>query len=121
MAGALTFVTVQTLVLFLGFLVLRYCEAMRVCAYNDCYVGICQNERPCEKHGELKCWCGQMAVRNCGIAVTFVCGQPLCKAHSCNQTGYGLTGHGHHSREGQEQYRQFKATETGKKGGRTKA
>lgn len=70
---------------------------MNKCAYQPAWTD-CQNEaesgeRFCSEHGEKKCWCGQQATHECGIAVSLVCGQPLCDDHECCFRTHSEHGH----------------------------
>lgn len=55
------------------------------CGYREPWAPICRRERPCLSHEDLKCWCGEQAWRGCTIAVSLVCGAPLCLDHECIQ------------------------------------
>lgn len=86
------------------------------CVFEECWVGQCKaagSGEPvlCERHREDTCWCGAQAIRQCGVAGSFVCGAPLCGVHECAHVGSGMTGDGPHSKKGQEQFRAWKAGE----------
>lgn len=49
------------------------------CGFGIAWVGPCDNEKPCEKHRDLKCdSCGQPATHQCDQTGQFVCGVNLC-------------------------------------------
>jgi hypothetical protein len=84
------------------------------CIYDVPWQGECGNEAVsneppiCDKHADKECWCGEQAVKGCSVASSLVCGQPLCETHKCHRTGSGMTGTTHHSKEGREQYMEWK-------------
>jgi len=84
------------------------------CLYEMAWVGRCKNptlERRgvCDKHVDDRCWCGGQAVRECGIAMTFVCGARLCGEHECRNVAAGLTASPGvpHSEKGLQQWKDF--------------
>lgn len=85
---------------------------MSHCPFLEAYIGRCGNTAVegsdfCEKHAEYRCWCGAQATHNCDVAVSLVCGAPLCDNHDCHYTGAGMTGTGAHSTKGRQQYLEF--------------
>lgn len=56
------------------------------CKFDLAWVGPCNREGYpfCEEHSKVRCRaCGGQAVRECSIAVSLVCGHPLCKICKC--------------------------------------
>jgi hypothetical protein len=79
------------------------------CRYTLAWVGPCEKEAQpgldvCSTHANKKCWCKKQAYQECSIAVTLVCGRPICNDHGCNLRGYGLTGVGAHDEQGEADY-----------------
>ena len=42
----------------------------------------------CDEHASKRCWCGAQATTECSIAVSLVCGAPLCEEHECRYDGH---------------------------------
>jgi hypothetical protein len=65
------------------------------CGYREPWAPICKAERPCHRHESLMCWCGDRANHGCQVAVSLVCGAPLCEIHHCRCDGhdYGAEEH----------------------------
>lgn len=85
------------------------------CPYDEPWIGRCGKDikegtspHRCGKHDGYDCWCGKPGVRGCSVAVSFVCGRPLCEDHKCNRKGRGMTGDMWHSKEGRDQYKRWK-------------
>jgi hypothetical protein len=86
-------------------------EATKFCKFDEAWVGICKKPLVdgdfCDKHKTQVCWCGAQATRNCDIAMSLVCGAPLCSEHGCINMGGPLTGSNPHSDKGQKQLREM--------------
>jgi hypothetical protein len=56
-----------------------------LCGFNEAWIGLCKNLRPCNKHATLVCCvCKNRATHECDQTGQFVCGYPLCD--DCDHT-----------------------------------
>lgn len=58
------------------------------CGYKEPWGRVCRLDRPCPVHEGVVCWCGDRASLGCTIAVSLVCGAPLCPSHECKIPGH---------------------------------
>lgn len=61
---------------------LKLVQERGLCGFIEPWIGHCLNTTPCEKHGNMKCWCGAQAVEGCHLTGVLVCGAPLCQKHT---------------------------------------
>lgn len=67
---------------------------MDICSFIRAWSGRCtkpaayEGGTMCDEHASKRCWCGDQAVTECSIAVSLVCGAPLCGEHGCRYDGH---------------------------------
>jgi hypothetical protein len=61
-------------------------EPMQECQFDEAWRGKCNkksDEKFCDEHRNIKCHCGEQAIKTCPETYGLVCGSPLCENCTC--------------------------------------